>query len=116
MQANIKRSVLSRLISCVLAALMLAGLLPESLPVQAESNNGDFELSLSWNKIDDNCKDPNDPSRFVYDSESEESRLVRLKVAYSNKQVSRAFEAEEITITVNGLKGAIRFEIGRAHV
>lgn len=109
MQANIKRSVLSRLISCVLAALMLAGLLPESLPVQAESNNGDFELSLSWNKIDDNCKDPNDPSRFVYDSESEESRLVRLKVAYSNKQVSRAFEAEEITITVNGLKGAIRF-------
>lgn len=109
MQVNIKRSVLSRLISCVLAALMLVGVLPgQPLSAQADSGNGDFELSLSWNKIDADCADPNDPSRFVYDSGTEETRLVRLKVAYSNKQVSRAFDAGEITITVPGLKGAVR--------
>ncbi|MBO5449893.1 MAG: hypothetical protein J5994_11305 [Ruminococcus sp.] len=109
MQANIKRSVLGRLISCVLAALMLVGLLPEQLlTAQANSDAGNFKLSLSWNKIEENCVDPNDPNGFIYNSESNETRLVRMRVAYSNKQVSRAFNKEEITITVPGLKGAVR--------
>ncbi len=109
MQADIKRSALSRIIACILAAIVLVGMMPEQVMTAiAESNNGDFKLTLSWNKIEDNCVDPDDPSKFIYDSDKEETRLVRLKVAYSNKQVSRAFEAGEITITVPGLKNAVR--------
>lgn len=109
MQADTKRSALGRILACILTVIVLVGMMPEQIITAiAESNDNGFELTLSWNKIEDNCLDPNDPGRFVYDSDKEETRLVRLKVAYSNKQVSRAFEAGEITITVPGLKGAVR--------
>lgn len=102
MQANIKRSALEKMLSFVLAAvLMISFVLDTAVRAIAADGNGDFNISLSWNKSED-------PRNFVYDSDSLESKMARLKISYSNKEVSKSFEAGEITITVTGLKDAVR--------
>lgn len=106
MQVNqmtgIKRSLFSRLTSFLLAAVMLVALVPETaLSSLAVSDTGDFKVSLSWNKSED-------PQNFTYDSSVEETKMVRLKVSYSNKTVSRTFNPGDITITLNGMKDVVR--------
>ncbi len=106
MQANrmtsIRRSAFSRLVSCVLAVVMLMAMVPEVvLNTFAVSETGNFILSLSWNKNDD-------PINFTYDSTLDENKMVRLKVSYSNKDVSRTFDREDITITLKGIRDAVR--------
>ncbi len=102
MQANIKRSALEKMLSFVLAAvLMISFVLDTAVRAIAADGNGDFNISLSWNKSED-------PLNFVYDSDSYEEKMARLKISYSNKELSRTFESGEITITVTGLKDAVR--------
>lgn len=99
---DIKRSFLSRLTSFILAAVMLVALVPETaLSSLAVSDTGDFKVSLLWNKSED-------PKNFMYDSSLEETKMVRLKVSYSNKTVSRTFNPGDITITLNGMKDVVR--------
>lgn len=102
MQANIKRSAFAKILSFVLAAVLLISFAVDSaVRAMAANGSGEFNISLSWNKTED-------PVSFVYDSDSSESEMARLKISYSNKEVSQSFEPGEITITVTGLKDAVR--------
>lgn len=99
---NINRSVSCRLFSFFLSLLMIMSLIPESVFfVSSEANDGGFNLSLSWYKNDD-------PENYVYDSDSRENRMIRLKVSYDNISVSKGYAPGELVVTVPGLKDAIR--------
>ena len=102
MQTDIKRSAFSKILSFALVMVLLISFIPDTaVKTIAADINGDFDISLSWNKNEN-------PVDFVYDSDSSESKMVRMKISYSNKMVSKAFEPGEITITVTGLKDAVR--------
>lgn len=102
MRANRKQNALNRILAFVLAMILTLSFVFDRANIAiAADGNGDFQISLSWNKNDD-------PDHFVYDSGSPETKLVRLKIAYSNKEVSKAFAPGDLTITVTGLKDAVR--------
>lgn len=89
-----------RLLAWLLAVVMLAGMFPD-IPIVYAAGDGGFQLSLSWYKNDN-------PIEYIYDSDSNETRLIRLKISYENKQVTSGYAPGELVITVPGLKGAVR--------
>lgn len=102
MRADRKQNGSNRILAFVLAmVLMVSFVLDHANIAIAADDIGDFHISLSWNKNED-------PYNLVYDSGSPETRLVRMKIAYSNKVVSKEFKPGDLTITVTGLKDAVR--------
>ncbi len=89
----------------VLAFLLAIALLLTSVPytlISVFAADDEFHISLSWNH------DPENPDNTVYDSDSPENKDVRLKIQFSNGQVSKRYEPGELVITVTGMKDAVR--------
>lgn len=111
MQANqitaVNRGFFARMISWLLAALMTISLVPQSaFQISASADDGGFQLSLSWNYTDDS--ENNDPLNYTYNSDTPESRLVRLKISYKNNKITQGYDESELEITVPGLKDMVR--------
>ena len=72
MHANVKRSAFEKMLSFVLAAvLMISFVFDTAVRAIAADGKGNFNISLSWNKNED-------PRNFAYDSDSSESKMARL--------------------------------------
>ena len=68
---------------------------------QSNSNDSGFKVSLNWNNS-------SDPADYKWDSSTDEARLVRLNVGYSNSSVDKGYEPGDLTITVPGIGEANR--------
>lgn len=91
------------MLSAVLALFMILGIFDFNiLTAVADSSDNGFILTLKWNG---NVQDSNS---FEYYSDCAESRLVRLKVVYENKEVTTKYAPGEMIISVPGLKDAVR--------
>lgn len=105
------RSVYKRLLAVWLSLLLLLTSVPSSfLKVFAEENDA-FTIELSWNSSAGANDADSSAARewFVYQSEMDETRTVRLKLNYkSNGVTQRSFAPGELTITIPGLYGAFR--------
>lgn len=96
-----EKSFLSRLVCCLTSVIMLAALVPETLIAAAQNADDAFKISLSWNKAEDKYN-------YSYNSDSEENRIVRLKISYENKEVTGGYAPGELRIILTGLKSAVR--------
>ncbi len=99
-----RKSAAYRLLSWVLTLAVLFSMLTVGSLTgnAAEANTGGFKLTLCWNG---NVSDKNN---YVYDSSSDETRLVRLKVIFENKEVTSGYEPGQMVISVPGLGEAAR--------
>ncbi|MCH5325410.1 MAG: leucine-rich repeat protein [Eubacterium sp.] len=114
---NSRPTLLYRIVAFISALAMLLTMLPDSiLNALADAGDGEFTISLSWNNYDpiaDLGPDGTDytapdPDVYIYDSDRSEDRVVRLKISYTNKKVSHEYAPGTLSITVNGIKGAVR--------
>lgn len=105
--ATIGYSFHLRIIAFFLALAMIVMLLPDLITkVLAENGGGNFDVTLSWNNYTPD--EGVNPSIFVYDSDKEENKAVRLKISYSMKNVTDEYPEGSIVIKVNGIQGAVR--------
>ena len=90
-----------RVLAFFLVIMMFFTSMPESL-FSVSALDDEFQIFLSWNH------DPEKPSNTIYDSDSPEKKDIRLKISFSNKQVSKEYKPGELMITVSGMKDAVR--------
>lgn len=102
---TVEFSLRFRLIAFCLAMAMIIMLLPDLITKVLAENEGGFTIDLSWNNY--TAEDGNN-DKFVYYSDTEESKAVRLKISYTMKNTTDKFEPGSIVITINGLKDAVR--------
>ena len=106
------KKTLKKVIAIVLcSAVVSSSVLTQSNGIYAlngsEKNVSGFALSLNWNKN-------NNSTKYTWDSSTDEDKLVRLNVGYSNSQVNKGYEPGELSITVPGIGGANRTGIVEA--
>ncbi len=102
---------MKQIAALLLAVVLLICLLPEMTPsVAAEGSDGGFEFSLHWYRNEEHGGE----NTCLYDSDSRESRMIRLKISYKNNNVTGGYAPGELIVTVPGLKDAVRS--GRSYV
>ena len=80
----------------------LIGLLPAlAEDIDDTPSDGGFSLTLKWSESQDG-------SNYRYDSASRESRYIRLRVSYSNKEALSTYNEGDLLITVPGINDAGR--------
>ena len=103
--ATFEFSLRFRLIAFCLAMAMIIMLLPDLITKVVAENEGGFTIDLSWNNY---TAEDGENDTFIYYSNMEESKAVRLKISYTMKNTTGEFKPGSIVITVNGLKDAVR--------
>ena len=89
-----------RFLAVFLALFIFVGDIPSFMGSAADTGD-DFQISVKWNGEED-------PDVYQYDSDTSESRIIRAKIMYENKQAKTDYAPNEIIITFPGLKGAMR--------
>ncbi len=89
-----------RFLAVFLALFIFVGDIPSFMGSAADTGD-DFQISVKWNGEED-------PDVYQYDSDTSESRIIRAKIMYENKQAKNNYAPNEIIITFPGLKGAMR--------
>ena len=78
-----------------------------ALKVDDGTGSGGFNLSLNWNRASDS-------QNMEWNSSTDEDKLIRLNVGYSNSEVDKGYEPGELTITVPGIGSANRGSVIQA--
>ncbi len=91
-----------RALCIFMSVLMLFCMLDLSAVTSFAAENGGFSLKLRWSGSNQ------DASEYGYYSDSDESRLIRLRVSYSNEETKNSYESGDIVISVPGLRSCIR--------
>ena len=87
----------------VLSIFMLIPCNTSVFATSEEEQNG-FKISLNWNRS-------SNPTSYEWNSSTNESRVVRLNVGYSNNSVDKGYQAGELKITVPGIGSANRTSV-----
>ena len=88
-----------RFLSVLLVITFISSLLTGF--TEAISDDSGFKISLNWNGS-------TDPNNYVYNSDSAENKMIRLRVYYESKNVGKKYNPGEIAITLPGFKDAMR--------